>query len=177
MFDDVRTFLIEQKLTLRLINDIMLSVSEAFTNALLHGNQSDPDKSIQISITANNNEITADITDEGHGDVENLGGQKKVDLWQEDGRGMMLMKAMASGITFRKSTDTGGTLVSIKFDRNKYNISTYRHFYFNYSDEYKNKYDFHVVWDITYKQGDPLDFRQVSYEPINLVNSSIERID
>ncbi len=120
MYDDVEAFLMEQEINPRLINDIMLSISEAFTNALLHGNQSDPNKSIQISITANNNEITADITDEGHGDVEYLGGQKEVGLWQEGGRGMMLIKAMASDITFRKSVETGGMQVSMKFDRNKY---------------------------------------------------------
>ena len=121
MFDDVRTFLIEQKLTPRLINDIMLSVSEAFTNALLHGNQSDPDKYILISITANNNEITADITDEGRGDMEHRGDQKEVDLWQEGGRGTMLIKKMTSEVTFGKSAETGGMQVSMKFNRNKHN--------------------------------------------------------
>jgi len=76
MYNDVKTFLVKQKINSKLINNIMLSVSEAFTNALLHGNQSDPNKSIQILITANNKEITADITDEGHGDVENPDGYK-----------------------------------------------------------------------------------------------------
>lgn len=120
MYDDIKAFLVEQDIDPKLINNIMLSVSEAFTNALLHGNQSDPNKSIQILITANNNEITADITDEGHGDVENLGGQKEVDLWREGGRGMMLIEAMTKEVTFGKSAETGGTQVSMKFDRNKY---------------------------------------------------------
>ncbi|RKX19761.1 MAG: hypothetical protein DRP51_06845 [Candidatus Zixiibacteriota bacterium] len=120
MYNDVKTFLVKQKINSKLINNIMLSVSEAFTNALLHGNQSDPNKSIQILITANNKEITADITDEGHGDVENPDGYKKADLWQEGGRGLMLIKTMTSEVSFGKSTETGGTQVSMKFDRNKY---------------------------------------------------------
>ena len=120
MYDDVKAFLIDKALNDRLINNIMLSVSEAFTNALLHGNQSDPDKYIHISITTNNNEITADITDEGSGEAVNLCCDNKVDLWQEGGRGMMLIKRMSREVTFGKSVKTGGIQVSIKFDRNRY---------------------------------------------------------
>ncbi len=120
MYDDVKAFLVDKGIDSRLINNIMLSVSEAFTNALLHGNQSDPNKSIHISITTNNNEITADISDEGSGDVEHLGSQEEADLWQEGGRGMMLMKRMSREVSFSKSIETGGTQVTIKFDRNKY---------------------------------------------------------
>ena len=120
MYHDVRAFLTEQKIDSRLVNNIMLSISEAFTNAYLHGNQADPKKTIQISMTANNNKITADITDEGHGEVENHGGHKKSDIWQENGRGMMLMKAMTSDISFRKSIESGGLKVSMTFDRNKF---------------------------------------------------------
>lgn len=120
MFDDVRNFLVDQNLNPRLINDIMLAISEGFTNALLHGNQSDPNKSIQISITANNKEITADITDEGRGDVEDLGNSEDIDLWQEGGRGLMLIKKMTSDVIFRKSSETGGIQVLMNFDRIKY---------------------------------------------------------
>lgn len=120
MFDDVRNFLVDQNLNPRLINDIMLAISEGFTNALLHGNQSDPNKSIQISITANNKEITADITDEGRGDVEDLGNSEDIDLWQEGGRGLLLIKKMTSDVIFRKSSETGGIQVLMNFDRIKY---------------------------------------------------------
>ena len=120
MYDDVKTFLVDKGIDARLIGNIMLSVSEAFTNALLHGNQSDPNKSIHISITTNNNEITADIIDEGSGDVEHLGSDEEADLWQEGGRGMMLIKRMSREVAFSKSLITGGLQVTIKFDRNKY---------------------------------------------------------
>lgn len=120
MYNDVRAFLIDQKINPRLINNIMLSVSEAFTNAYLHGNQADPKKTIQISMTANNNKITADITDEGCGEVKNHGGHKKAEIWHENGRGMMLMKAMTSAISFGKNAATGGLRVSMTFDRNKF---------------------------------------------------------
>jgi len=120
MYDDVKAFLVENEIDSRLINNIMLSVSEAFTNALLHGNQSDPNKSIHVSISINNNEITADITDEGCGDIKNLGDPKEVDLWQEGGRGMMLIERMTKEVVFSKSIITGGTQVLLKFDRYKY---------------------------------------------------------
>ncbi|MCP4634308.1 MAG: ATP-binding protein, partial [candidate division Zixibacteria bacterium] len=112
MYDDVRSFLVKQNIHRRLINNIMLSISEAFTNALLHGNQLDPNKSIQILITTNNKVITADITDEGTGEVDKLGDSKVADPWQEGGRGMMLIKRMTSDIKFRKSSETGGICVS-----------------------------------------------------------------
>ncbi len=120
MYDDVKTFLVDKGIDAMLIGNIMLSISEAFTNALLHGNQSDPNKSIHISITTNNDEITADIIDEGSGAVEHLGNDEIVDLWQEGGRGMMLIKRMSREVAFSKSIITGGTQVTIKFDRNKY---------------------------------------------------------
>ena len=120
MYDDVKAFLIDNDINTRLINNIMLSVSEAFTNALLHGNQSDPNKCIHISITINNSDITADIIDEGNGEVEHLGSQEEADLWQEGGRGMILMEKMSREVTFSKSIETGGTQTTIKFDRNKY---------------------------------------------------------
>ena len=51
-------------------------------------------------------------------------------------------------------------------DRDKKGITTYRHFIISYRDEYKNHYMYHAVWRIVYEQGKPLNFVQVSYEPV-----------
>ena len=39
----------------------------------------------------------------------------------------------------------------------------YRHLYVEYSDEYKNRYLWHAIWELSkYKEGEPLDFTLVS---------------
>ena len=50
MYDDVRDLLIEWDIHHKLRNHILLAISEAFTNALIHGNKADPGKKIQLVI-------------------------------------------------------------------------------------------------------------------------------
>jgi len=103
-----------------MIPKVLLAVSEAFTNALEHGNTFDPDKTIEISIGINNEVVTADIIDEGTADVEIVNMRKPSDSLQEGGRGVDLMKSIADLIEIKRNTGTTGLRVSMKFERNKY---------------------------------------------------------
>lgn len=115
MYDDIKGYLTECKISSKLCHNILLAISEAFTNALLHGNKLDPNKSIEISITVNDNEITADIVDEGSGNPDGFETGKNTDLWQEGGRGLMLMETLTDMVAFAKNPDTGGLQVSMIF--------------------------------------------------------------
>ena len=120
MYDDIKAYLTERKISSKLCHNVLLAISEAFTNALLHGNKSDPNKSIEISITVNDNKITADIVDEGSGNPDGFGTGKNTDLWQEGGRGLMLMETLADMVAFTKNPNTGGLQVSMIFKLRNY---------------------------------------------------------
>jgi len=117
MYGDIRKFLADENIDPHLSYHIILALSEAFTNAIIHGNKSNPDGSIHLNMTINDSEIIADIIDEGCGDPKLLKNRENDDLWQEGGRGLMLMETLTSDITYCKNADTGGLQISMRFDR------------------------------------------------------------
>jgi anti-sigma regulatory factor (Ser/Thr protein kinase) len=117
MYDDVKGFLTENGISGSLMYNIMLVISEAFTNALTHANQYAADKTIDVKLTVNNDMVCADITDEGPGDLNALGKGKKKEELSENGRGLDLIKYYADGVEYSKSEVTGGLKVSVKFSR------------------------------------------------------------
>lgn len=115
MYDDVKAFLGHTGCDKRRGYYILLVVSEAFTNALVHGNQWDPQKSVEVRLGINNGVLTADILDEGKGDIERVNDRKPPELLAEGGRGVDLMEAYAENVTIRRRDDTGGLQVSMQF--------------------------------------------------------------
>ena len=83
---------------------ILVSTMEAVNNAILHGNNSNPEKYVSIAIDFNNNELKVKVTDEGSGFrpdkvpdptiPENIEGLS--------GRGLFLMSHLADGIKYSK---------------------------------------------------------------------------
>ena len=99
-------------------HSIMVVISEAFTNALTHGNQLDARKMINLVVDINKNEIIADITDEGQGGLERIQSRGPARMWAESGRGIGIIGHYASSVRFEQ-TAAGGLKVSIQFDRAK----------------------------------------------------------
>lgn len=98
----------------------MLAVSEAFNNALVHGNKCDPTKSINVVLIINDADLRADITDQGHGGLEQIDRRGPAGLLDEGGRGVDLIRYCASEATFTK-TDGGSVKVSIRVERERDN--------------------------------------------------------
>jgi len=96
-------------------NRIMLTLSEAVNNAILHGNDEDPDKQVHInSILDNENKLLKiSVEDEGDGfDPDELPDPlKEENLMNESGRGVYLIEQYADDIQFTKN----GTKVTITF--------------------------------------------------------------
>ncbi len=96
-------------------NRIMLTLSEAVNNAILHGNDEDPDKQVHInSILDNENKLLKiSVEDEGDGfDPDDLPDPlKEENLMNESGRGVYLIEQYADDIQFTKN----GTKVTITF--------------------------------------------------------------
>lgn len=95
--------------------NILVSLSEAASNAILHGNKSDENKRVQIKGTLDDElKILAfEVTDEGRGFdfalLPDPTSPQKVE--QENGRGVFLMRILADFVTYSKD----GSTVEMKF--------------------------------------------------------------
>ena len=94
----------------------LLAVSEAFNNALVHGNKGRPEAQIRVIIEINRLDLTADITDQGTGGPAVLEPSAAVSPLAENGRGLTIMRHCASSLAFGQADD-GGLKVSIRVDR------------------------------------------------------------
>ena len=118
MLDDVIEFLAVHEIDRDLQDRFLLAVSEAFTNALIHGNKYNPRKLIKVTLTVNEDFINADIADEGRGGVESIKGRRPSSSFSEGGRGVDLIEHCAHDVKFSE-TENGGLRVSLRFDRFK----------------------------------------------------------
>lgn len=92
---------------------IMLTLSEAVTNAVVHGNKEDPGKKVQIKAFKEARHLKIQVRDEGEGfDPEDLPNPlKEENLLQEGGRGVYLIKQYADKVEFSER----GTTVTMFF--------------------------------------------------------------
>ncbi len=74
---------------------IHLALEEAFTNALKHGNQSNPDKKIDVEYLITPEKLDISITDEGQGFIPDDVPDPRCNgnLYKCSGRGVLLIKA------------------------------------------------------------------------------------
>lgn len=89
---------------------LMLSVSEAATNAIVHGNKLDSSKKVTIHAEANTHTLSFTITDEGNGfNPEDIPNPLEEDhLLIPSGRGIFLIKEYANGLEYQ---DDGRTII------------------------------------------------------------------
>ncbi|MDZ7715950.1 MAG: ATP-binding protein [Balneolaceae bacterium] len=83
---------------------IMLTLSEAATNAIIHGNKEDPSKKVYINSSADSGTLKISVKDEGAGfnpdEIKNP--LKKENLLNEGGRGVYLIEEYADKLSFNK---------------------------------------------------------------------------
>lgn len=96
------------------IADIAISVSELVNNAMRHGNDSDIEQSVKVSISNNNNKIEIAIYDNGPGfnpdDIDNPLDDNN--LLKEVGRGIFIVKSLMDSVDIESTSQ--GTKVTIK---------------------------------------------------------------
>jgi len=83
--------------------DIMLAVTEACTNGIIHGNQFDPSKVVTVKTTINeNNLLIFTVKDQGKGfDPNNLPNPvEEENLLKSGGRGVYLMKHYSGSVAY-----------------------------------------------------------------------------
>ena len=96
--------------------DIMLAVTEACTNGIIHGNQFDPNKLVRVMVSIDDDLMKFTVSDEGEGfNPNNLPNPvEQENLLKSGGRGVYLMKHYASTIIFNSK----GNEVTLVFERN-----------------------------------------------------------
>jgi serine/threonine-protein kinase RsbW len=94
---------------------VSMAVREAMINAVLHGNNYDPSKRVNLTLEQNGKELIVTIIDEGHGFVpeEVPDPLAPENLLKESGRGIFLMRAFMDEVRFRK-LNPGTEIILIK---------------------------------------------------------------
>jgi serine/threonine-protein kinase RsbW len=94
-------------------NRIMLALSEAVNNAIVHGNKENPNKNVYVNTSLKDRTLTVNIQDEGKGfNPDTISDPlKEENLLNEGGRGIYLIKQYADDVQFSK----GGTKVAVTF--------------------------------------------------------------
>lgn len=93
--------------------NILIALTEAVNNAIIHGNKNNPDKMVCVKFENNESNITFTVEDQGEGfDYNNLPDPTDPDYIEKpNGRGVFLMKNLADEVQFQDN----GKKVSLKF--------------------------------------------------------------
>ncbi len=94
--------------------NIMVAITEAVNNAIIHGNNSDRRKLVDLSLVLQENEVSFTIEDQGQGfDFDNLPDPTAPEnIEKEGGRGIFLIKNLANKYEYTHN----GRIVEISFD-------------------------------------------------------------
>ena len=121
----VEAFLMKIKRSIRLdeiqLHKLMVSLTEAVNNAIIHGNKSDSRKKVTVRCEVLPGWLVLQVSDHGGGfDPDQVGSPlKKKNLMKEDGRGIFLMKTLMDKVEF--NVGVSGVQVSLWLDLTKNN--------------------------------------------------------
>lgn len=114
----VENFIDEVAVELSIVSDlygnVLISTIEAVTNAIIHGNDNNPDKIVKINVEKADNTLNVTVADEGPGfNVDIVPDPTKPDyIEQPNGRGIFLMKNLTDDLKF----DKNGAVVTLIFN-------------------------------------------------------------
>jgi serine/threonine-protein kinase RsbW len=84
---------------------MLIAVTEAVNNAIVHGNKNDPEKYVRIGFESDEEQLVFSITDEGQGfDYTNLPDPTDPEnIEKVSGRGVFLMSNLSDFIRFEQN--------------------------------------------------------------------------
>lgn len=96
-------------------NMLLLALTEAVNNAIVHGNKSDISKKVILEFSVTDSKIKIDITDEGEGfDIDKIPDPTLPEnLLRENGRGIYIIKHFVDEMYYTKTKEGNSiTLIS-----------------------------------------------------------------
>jgi serine/threonine-protein kinase RsbW len=100
------------------MNGLLLSVTEATTNAIIHGNKCNLDKKVYINVLVENNNIIIKVKDEGDGfDPASVPDPTEPqNLLKDSGRGVYLMKVYMDDLKYNATPNGMETVLVLKLE-------------------------------------------------------------
>jgi serine/threonine-protein kinase RsbW len=95
--------------------NVLIAVTEALNNAIVHGNLSHKEKAVVVDCVLNGKGLMVAVADQGDGfDYDNLPDPTAPEnIEKPNGRGVFLMKSLADDVVF----EDGGRKVTLFFNR------------------------------------------------------------
>lgn len=92
--------------------NLLIAVTEAVNNAIIHGNKQNPEKQVTLSVAKNGDDIMISVLDEGAGfNIETLRDPREPEnLLRDGGRGVFLIHSLAKSYEYIQ-TPTGSLIV------------------------------------------------------------------
>ena len=112
----VNYFAMDLQLGEEKLSALLLSVTEASTNAIKHGNKCDVNKLVKIDVNVDGDTLRIIVKDEGEGfDPSKVPDPTEPDnLLKDSGRGLYLMKIYMSNIKFNITPTGNETIIELK---------------------------------------------------------------
>ncbi len=112
----VNYFAIDLGLDEEKINGLLLAVTEATTNAIIHGNKNNSLKLVRINVTVENSILTIKIKDEGNGFDPSIvpDPTNPENLLKDSGRGLYLMRVYMDSMDINVTPEGTETILKIK---------------------------------------------------------------
>ncbi len=100
------------------IDVVAMAASEAVSNCVVHGNKSDPDKSVSISFSSDGNKIVLKFKDEGSGfKIERVPDPtSKENIMKESGRGIHIMKTVLDSLEYNFTDDGTEAILTVNLE-------------------------------------------------------------
>ncbi len=112
----VNYFAVDLGLDEEKINGLLLSVTEATTNAIIHGNKNNSLKLVRIYVNVENSTLIIKIKDEGNGFDPSIvpDPTNPENLLKDSGRGLYLMKVYMDEISINVTPQGTETILKLK---------------------------------------------------------------
>lgn len=97
---------------------LLVAVTEAVNNAILHGNASDPSKDVEVCIMADRDHVSIRVEDDGPGfDASGLPNPlDQENLLKDHGRGVFLIRSLVDTVEFSRTEK--GSAITMTVDLN-----------------------------------------------------------
>ncbi|MDH7514352.1 MAG: ATP-binding protein [Bacteroidota bacterium] len=118
----VEAFLLDLQKTVHLepavLDRILISVTEAVNNGIIHGNKADPSKYVHITCTCFPDHARFEIRDEGQGFSPETVPDPRTDqnLLKEGGRGIFIIRSLMDTVVFEKEKDGMKIVMTISWE-------------------------------------------------------------